>query len=65
MKQGIETAPDVLAVLPKPGGSPPELRVRGPVLRDSLFVFLLVVGSAALYLGGLGSTVTTGRFCRT
>jgi len=54
MKQGIETAPDLLAVLPKPGGSTPELRVRGPMLRDSLFVFLMVVGSAAPYLRGLG-----------
>jgi hypothetical protein len=54
MKQGIETAPDLLAVLPKPGGSTPQLRVRGPVLRDSLFVFLIVVGSAAPYLRGLG-----------
>src|SRR5512144_2532155 len=54
MKQGIETAADLLAVLPKPGGSTPELQVRGPVFRDSLFVFLIVVGSAALYLRGLG-----------
>jgi len=42
------------AALPEPGGSTPELRVRGPVFRDSLFVFLIVVGSAAPYLRGLG-----------
>jgi hypothetical protein len=43
MKPGIETLPGHASARPKPG-----------VLRDSLFVFLIVVGSAAPYLGGLG-----------
>jgi hypothetical protein len=50
VKPGIETAPGHPAALPKPGGSTPQLLERGAVFWDSLFVFLIVVGSAALFL---------------